>query len=257
MLWESVDSAAALASRFGFVSGDRAAAWFKDVLCDAWGLRVESCERLVISASKLLAWLNVDGRSLIAKCAVDPTLFGRLAEIDELIAWLHGEGVPVAVPLATRSGQLRLDRDGYSLGLYPAIGGDLLDVDDEEQVEAAGRMLAALHRSLAAYPKEFFGGRPQEGQQLVHGDFRSANILYGDRITAVLDFDEASYRTRPDELARSAVLLGTRYHDWQPTLPAARKVFLAAYNDVSPLTGTEWDECDRVIAAVAKHFGWA
>lgn len=256
MLWESADPAAALTSRFGFVGEDHAAAWLTDALRDAWGLRVERCDRLVISASKLLAWLTVDGRCLIAKCAVDPTLFARLAEIDELIAWLHHEGLPVAAPLATTDGPRRLDRDRYSVGLYPAIGGDLLDVDDQDQVEAAGQTLATLHRSLAAYPGELSGGRAQEGQQLVHGDFRSANILYADQITAILDFDEASHRSRADELARSAVLLSTRYHNWQPTPPATRKAFVAAYNDVWPLTGMEWKEYDRVVAAVAKHFGW-
>lgn len=55
-------------------------------------------------------------------------------------------------------------------------------------------MLATLHESLAAYPHRIDGGPPSPREQLVHNDFRSANILHdGTRITAVLDFEEVTY----------------------------------------------------------------
>ncbi len=91
----------------------------------------------------------------------------------------------------------------------------------------------------------------------MHGDFRSANILQdGVGITAILDLDEASYRSRAAELAQSAVLLGTRYYDWKPTSPATRQAYVSAYNAVSPLTHAQSDEFDRGVAAVCKHLGW-
>lgn len=92
---------------------------------------------------------------------------------------------------------------------------------------------------------------------MVHGDFRSANLLYNGGVTAVLDFDEATHRSRAEELGRSAVLLGTRYHNWQPLPPSARAKFVTAYSDTYPLTDAEWDEYSNVVAAVSAHFGWA
>lgn len=257
MLWESVDPTDALTTRFGFADPGRAASWLGETLEGAWALRVDSCDRLIISASKLLAWLTVDGNRLIAKCAVDAASFSRLADVDALTAWLHGEGIPVAAPIFASDDRIRVEREGFSIGLYPLVAGDLLDADDADQVEAAGRMLAALHQALAAYPRSFAGGRALEDQQLTHGDFRSANILQGDSgITAILDFDEASYRTRALELAQAAVLLGTRYHDWKPTSQATRKIFVSAYNDAIPLTNAQRDEFDRGVIAVSGHFGW-
>lgn len=257
MLWEAVDATDALTTRFRFADAGHAASWLSETLQEAWALRVESCDRIVISASKLLAWLTVDGRRLVAKCAVNPVLFSRLSEVDALTAWLGGEGLPVAAPIAAADCRLRVEREGLSLGLYPLVGGELLDTDDADQVEAAGRMLAALHHALAAYPLSVAGARALEDQQLVHGDFRSANILQdGNGITAILDFDEASYRSRASELAQSAVLLGTRYHDWKPTTPATRTRFVSAYNDVFPLTNTQRVEFDRGVIAVSEHFGW-
>ena len=257
MLWEAVDSNEALTTRFGFVDSNDAASWLGDTLRKAWGLRLQSCDRLVISGSKLLAWLTIDGRGFIAKCAIDPALFTRLAEVDALITWLEGEGIPVAAPQPTPDGRLRVERDRYSVGLYPLVNGELLDVNDENQVAAAGRMLATLHRALSTYPRSFAGGHAPEGQQSVHGDFRSANVLYNGGVTAVLDFDEATHRSRAEELGRSAALLGTRYHNWQPLPRATREQFVAAYCDSYPLTGTEWDEYTRVVAGVSEHFGWA
>jgi homoserine kinase type II len=145
----------------------------------------------------------------------------------------------------------------FSLGLYPFVKGELLDVAYAGQVEAAGRTLAKLHEALAAYPRPFGGGRARPSQQLVHGDFRAANILHdGARITAVLDFDEVAHRTRVADLAQAAVLLSTRYHDWGPTSPATRDTFVAAYNDLVPLTSTERDELHRGVSTVLNHFGW-
>ena len=95
-------------------------------------------------------------------------------------------------------------------------------------------------------------------EQLVHNDFRSANILRGDTsITAVLDFDDVTYRTRVADVAKATVLLGTRYHDWGPTSEVVRDAFVAAYGGQAPLTSTEQNELQRGITAVLTHFGWA
>ncbi len=257
MLWESGDPAAALSARFGFTDTDHAVSWLGGEVGGSWARGLERCDRLVISAGNLLAWLTVDGQQIIAKCSVDPARFSRLAEVDALVAWLDSERIPVAAPIASRDGRLRVEREGYSLGLYPLVGGDLLDVGDAGQVEAAGRMLARLHEALAAYPRAFGGSSMLPNRQLVHGDFRSANVLHdGSGITAVLDFEEVTSSSRVSDLAKATVLLGTRYHDWGATSRETRDSFVTAYSDVVPLTSAQRDELHHSITTVLDHFGW-
>lgn len=256
MLWEPVDPAAALTERFGFTDAGSAAAWLADLVRERWDLVVAGCDRLVLSASKLLAWIRIGGEHLVATCTADPNLFSRLAEIDGLIAWLDSEGVPVAAPLPTTDGGLRAEREGFALTLAPNVEGGPLDAEDEQQLVVAGRTLGGLHLALAGYPLRL-SSVTGEGQ-LVHGDFRSANLLQRDGvITAVLDFDEVGYRSRAWEVGRSSGLLGTRYQDWRPVSRGGRAAFLAAYQEVAPLTDDELRSVDRVLAAVLQHFGWS
>jgi homoserine kinase type II len=258
MLWESVDPAVALTERFGFVNALSAANWMGDALWGTWAIAVHECDRLVISNRNLLAWVTSDDRRLIAKLSVSPPLFQRLADTAALRTWLQAGGIPVAAPIPTSDGRLQVELDRVSLGVCPVIEGGLLDVGDPAQVTEAGRMLAALHETLTAYPHRVDGGRPTGREQLVHNDFRSANILHGGTsITAVLDFESVTYRTRVADLAQATVLLGTRYHDWGPTSEVVRDTFVTAYADQAPLTSTEQNELRRNIAGVLTHFGWS
>jgi homoserine kinase type II len=76
--------------------------------------------------------------------------------------------------------------------------------------------------------------------QLVHGDYRAANILWDeDRISAVLDFEELRWGYRVNDLAWAAVHLGTRYHNWGPVAAATQEAFLNSYQSIHPLTATE------------------
>jgi homoserine kinase type II len=150
-----------------------------------------------------------------------------------------------------------LSDHNVSLGVIPVIDGDLLDVGDPAQVIGASRMLATLHDAMAAYPHHIGGGSARH-EQLVHNDFRSANVLHdGTSITAVLDFEEVTYRSRVSDLAKAMALLGTRFHDWGPTSQFVREAFVGAYCDQAPLTDPEQDQLQSGIEAVMKHFGWA
>lgn len=81
--------------------------------------------------------------------------------------------------------------------------------------------------------------------QLLHGDVRAANLLCAQgRVRAVIDLEEARFDTAVDELARGAVLLGTKYHRWGPVSPLVRATFRAGYETVRPLAPDEarwWD----------------
>lgn len=257
MLWESVDAADALSERFGFNDALSVVDWISDTLWDTWATPVDQCDRIVMSDRNLLAWMTTGRGRVIAKWSTSPELFQRLADTTKLTMWLHGRGVPVAAPIPAKDGRLRVQLGDISLGVFPVVDGDLLDVDDLAQVVQAGHLLATLHEELAVYSHPIDGGKPVGHEQLVQNDFRSANILHdGTSITAVLDFDDASYRTRVADLAQATVLLSTRYHNWCPTSPFIREAFVAAYQDYIPLTDPEQHELRRQVAAVSKRFGW-
>lgn len=257
MLWESADPAAALTDRFGFASAAEAIDWLSDVLADHWGLRVDACERLVLSDANCLAWITVGRRRMIAKWSMHPPLFARLAAVGRLTGWLGERGIPVSALCPARDGRVQVEVDGFSLGLQNVIEGELLDITDPRQVQAAGEMLARMHAVMAAYPEVIPTDEPAAPRtQLVGNDFRSANILWADgAIAAVLDLEEATYRRRVDDLARAAVLLGTRYHRWRPTPIDVREGFNSAYESVLPLK-EDADALDGSIEVHLRRIRW-
>lgn len=278
MLWESVDPIERLARRFGFRDGASVAEWVADALHRHWELDVTGCDRVVLSDWNAMAWVVAGDRRLIAKWSALPPRFARLIDAARLVTWLDSRGIPVAPPIPASDGRvlvelgndakgrlkarlpLALPGSRFLLGLLPVVDGELLDVDAAAQVAEAGRVLAAIHGALTSYPHRFGGRRPKGQEQLVHNDFRSANILHdGTRITAVLDLEEVQYDTRVADLAKAAVLLGTRYHDWGPTSEGVRDVFVAAYREhaPAPLTQVEQQELEERIPAVMKTMGWA
>ncbi|TDC84658.1 aminoglycoside phosphotransferase [Micromonospora sp. KC606] len=280
MLWEAHDPHHVLDGRFGFGDGQAAGRWVADTLDEHWGVRIDSCQRIVMSGGNALAWIGTPSGRLLAKWSVAPERFSRLAEVSRLTRWLDGLGWPVSAPVPARDGRLQVEVDGVSMGLQRVIEGDLLDTADPGQVRAAGAVLAGLQNALAAYPdahripalavasqslteritgwldacaghlplaardalRELVAGAPADRlpRQLVHFDFRSANILcVGGELSAVIDFEEARHEHRLVELARAAIVLGTRYHSWGPVSAEVRTEFLAGYQAVRPLTPAE------------------
>lgn len=280
MLWEANDPVATLQSRFGFDSTDAVVEWVALALRDVWGVRVDSCERIVMSSSNALAWVGTTSGRMIAKWSVASERFARLAALARLTAWLAEEGLPVSAPIPTPTGHVQVEIAGTSFYLQREIADDLLDVGDPHQVRAAGATLARLHEALAMYPeadrfpadaaqssslaaqisgwlasvpehvpplaretlRQLVADAPPDALpvQLVHGDFRSANVLCaGQEVTAVIDFEEARFDNRIVELGRSAALLGTKFHDWGPVSSEVRVQFLDGYQSVRPLTPIE------------------
>ena len=279
MLWEAQDPRQALDGRFGFSDEESAGRWVAAMLDEHWGVRIDSCERIVMSGGNALAWVGTPSGRL-AKWSVVPERFPRLAETARLTSWLHGRGLPVSTPVPARDGRLQVEVDRVSMGLQREIVGDLLDTADLNQVRAAGAVLARLQDALAAYPdadqipalavpskplttrvtdwldsradhlpvaardtlRGLVASAPPDRLplQLVHFDFRAANILCArGEVAAIIDFEEARHDHRLVELARSAVVLGTRYHNWGPVSAEVRAAFLTGYESVRPLTPAE------------------
>ena len=94
----------------------------------------------------------------------------------------------------------------------------------------------SLRRRLASLPSDM----TLPPLQLVHLDIRSANLLCdGDRVSAILDFEEAGIDHPVDDLAKGAVLLGTRFRNWGPVPPETQAAFVAGYQAVRVLSAPE------------------
>lgn len=305
MLWEPDDPRGAIETRFGFRDGAAAGRWVATTLDQRWGVRVDACERIVMSDRNALAWVTTPSGRMLAKWSVAPERFRRLAALARLTTWLDGQGLPVSAPVAALDGSLQVEVGDASLGLQRVVDGDLLDTTDPNQVRAAGATLARLHDGLATYPhlvehpdadrvpelvapppplaarvsgwldsgpdhvpptaraalRRLLAHLPPDPlpTQLVHGDFRSANVLcVGPRVAAVIDFEQASCDHRIVELARSAVLLGTRFRDWGPVSSQVRAGFLDGYQSERRLTSVEagwWDVLVLLFSLVMVPIG--
>jgi homoserine kinase type II len=217
MLWEQDDPAEVLPNRFGFANAEAAGDWVTSAIERHWGLRVSSPERVVISDSNALAWVRSGDERLLLKWSVAPDRFERPAFAATVTAWLGPLGLPVSAPVPTLAGEVQVTSAGVSMGLQRVIDGGHLDVEDSDQIRAAGAMLARLHDALrtcplrssppeflsapAPLPEQIAGwvasdpstlapeARDVLGQmldrapadlpplQIVQGDYRAANIL--------------------------------------------------------------------------------
>jgi homoserine kinase type II len=278
MLWETTDPREVLSTRFGHRDADAAATWVACSLHAYWGLAVDGCERIVMSSHNALAWVTTPAGPMVLKWSVAVDLFPRQAALARLTGWLTRRGLPTSHPVAAVDGSLQVVVDGASLSLQRQIVGHHLDTTQTAEVREAGLVLGRLHGALTAYPEEIPGltapPEPLSRQindwldsgpdhipaealdglrrltsdaaqgdlptQLLHGDYRSANILVaGSRIVAVIDFEEARIDHRVTELARSAVLLGTRFHDWGPVPARVHATLLEGYESHRRLTPAE------------------
>lgn len=110
---------------------------------------------------------------------------------------------------------------------------------DAQPHHISSPLLTSMRRLMDAAPTE-----PMP-TQLLHGDYRAANILCaGARVLAIIDFEEARFDHPIAELARSAVMLGTKFRNWGPVSSSVRADFLAGYESERRLSAVEsrwWD----------------
>ncbi|WJJ14386.1 phosphotransferase (plasmid) [Prescottella equi] len=167
---------------------------------------------------------------------------------------------------------------GLSVSVLPELTSAWLDIGDRSAVLAAGAALAEVHRALGdsqyelslsptpcvrglagsvdSWLAEGDRGLLQEASrrladsrarlpalddppQLVHNDFRAANILTrGSRVVGVLDFDEVTIEHRVHDLAQPSVYLETLFRNWGPA---------PGYESVRPLTRAEAQWLDTLV----------
>lgn len=242
------------------VMSDRnALAW---VLCPdgpliaKWSVAAERFNRLSAIA-RLTAWLDCHGLPVSAPVvALDGEVQIQLGNASVgLQQVIKGEHLDVDDANQVHDGGAALARLHVALESYP-YSQDLaaqlsnptpLAVRVDQWLKTAGEHVppeafAALRKLSADAP-----GEPV-AHQIVHGDIRSANILCdGPAVTAFIDFDEVRLDFRIAEIAQSAVLLGTQFHNWGPVTAEVRTAYLAGYQSVQPLGPEEWQWWDILV----------
>lgn len=320
MLWETDDPEIALTDRFGFHDRSHAQTWLSATLDEVWGIEIGECTRMVISDHNAIAWATSPQHGpLVVKWSMEAGLFDRLQATTSVLSQLAEAGVPVASPVHSADGSVRVVVSGphcpLSLAVLPELSGDWLDPSDLSAVAAAGRALADLHGHLGEISEvppplrqrtsrrdrtvsSAAGGlrhridswlaqsganlapeasttlrslletapELEDTPQLIHRDFRSANILVdGSAIAAILDFDEMTCDHRIRDLAQASVYLGTRFRSWAPTEREAQTALLTGYESVRPLSESEaawfpvlllWQSI-AAVGAQAGAAGWA
>lgn len=154
MLWEQgTDPVRALRDRFGFEHPEALCAWLGRTLVEHWALEVDNCERVLLSDHNALVWAGTHRGTFVVKICASETHFERLATVAGIVAELATAGVPVAAPLPSREGEVRVvtrtSKRPLSLTVAPVVSGAFLDMADLDGAHAAGAALAQLHRATA------------------------------------------------------------------------------------------------------------
>jgi homoserine kinase type II len=167
---------------------------------------------------------------LIEGDPLEATNLDQVRAAGAVLARLHGE-----LARYPHAGRLRQSSPTPSTSLPARVTSWL----DGQPHHVPSRLLTSMRRLMDTAPTE-----PMP-TQLVHGDFRAANILCsGTRVLAIIDFEEARFDHPIAELARSAVMLGTKFRNWGPVSTSVRAEFLAGYESERRLNAIEarwWD----------------
>lgn len=139
------------------------------------------------------------------------SLMRDLADLTEMVQgpvpFPSGESV---IPI-THGGRL------HHATLSPYFSGAPIAVDTRNGALVFGRILAELHRAMHDITTvyEFTALSPAEGEQaLIHGDFNPSNVLVSGQSTAIIDFENACYASRPYELGNTIYMVLFDYrHD--------------------------------------------
>ena len=163
-----------------------------------------------------------------------------------LLRVVEGELLDALEPEQARAAGTTLARLHRALAAYPqaaaVTGAGAPGLEESIRAWAAQKGVTAARAEVAAGSRELLAALdgqmlPPLPVQLVHHDFRAANLIWdGEQIAAVLDFEELRWGYRVEDLAWAAVHLGTLFHDWGPVPEEVHAVFLGAYRAEEPLT---------------------
>lgn len=185
-------------------------------LVSTTGARQHRCDHLSISVQRVIAGELLEPTDTEQAKAAGVTL----AQLHQALASYPQAALftpPIPIP-------------ALSTAVAERVSQAMAAITDTALVEGSKRLLEQIQRVDTALLSP----------QLVHGDYRAANLLWqAGKIAAVLDFEEVRWGHRVNDLAWAAVHLGTRYHNWGPVTREIHQTFLRGYTAIEPLTAAE------------------
>ncbi len=166
---------------------------------------------------------------------LDPSDRAQVKEAGSVLAAFHEAlaGYPRAAVVVTCSGPSSPYDPGLATGL--GIWARMTRWLDSSAPRPASTAATFLRDRLTTFPEASLP-RPQ----LVHNDIRSANILCrGSQVSALLDFEEVTLDYRVSDLAKAAVMLGTRFRNWAPLGLEMQRSFVEGYREFHSLSPSE------------------
>ena len=234
---------------------------------------------------------NNDGREFVLTLFEELNA-EEAAFLAPLLQHLQQAGVSVAAPLTAGNGQCLLTLKGKPAQLARRIAGTHPQPVTVAQCTAMGKALATLHLALKKHPLKRHNAHGLKWWQaeakkarakmtaieqllldtvlddfeetiedfddlpkgLIHGDlFRDNTLFDGDQLTAILDFSEAG---KDYWLLDIAITVNDFCSDW-PNVSLNTdlyQAFLAAYQQVRPLTDDEQEVLPTFLAMAATRF---
>lgn len=205
----------------------------------------------LVQVAELLVWLEKEGLPV----AVPQEANGgaRQVMVDRrslgLLRVVQGELLEASQPEQARAAGTTLARLHRALAAYPQAatlaGAGASGLEASIQTWAAQKGMTAARAEVAQGTQALLASLkgmalPPLPTQLVHHDFRAANLIWdGTQIAAVLDFEELRGGYRVEDLAWAAVHLGTLFHHWGPVPQEVHAVFLDVYRAELALTAEE------------------
>jgi homoserine kinase type II len=231
--------------------------------------------------AKLTSWLDAQGVPVSAPIAARAGSLRAHADgvLIELQSVCPGELLDVVDPSQVLAAGATLAQLHEALARYPDAG-PMMAADDDPawprrnansdlQASLAGRIDAWLAAHGEKVPTDLalslrgkMGGAPliDRPLQLVHYDYRSANVICeGGRVRAVLDFEQVGMDHALVDVAWAAVMLGTRFRNWQPTPQKVISTFLKGYCSSRQLSDAEAGWLPRLLLwqmLEAANCGW-
>lgn len=105
-------------------------------------------------------------------------------------------------------------------------------------------------RAWLAHPDCAHSYQPLTAAQVVHGDYQDANLFFdGDRVSAVIDWEQAAFMPPGYELARAAWFMFRLE-------PERTRRFFAGYSNENPLAPAALEDGARAWGCFADHHVW-
>jgi homoserine kinase type II len=171
--------------------------------------------------------LSLGVQRVIAGDLLDPTQLGQARSAGITLAQLHD--ALAAYPRAS---------DFVRQASIPSLRETINAWVEKKEASLTDPALVAGSKALVQWLQR--NDLPDLATQVVHNDYRAANILWQEgKITAVLDFEDLSWGYRVNDLAWATVHLGTRFRQWGPVSADVHEAFRAGYESRQPLTEAE------------------